>query len=177
MELHKLIENIIDQLSNVDESTDWKGNKNWQWLGAHDRCWRCGEIVGEEIEPGSMVRHHIIPDSEGGEKTEDNLSLLCGSCHNVVHRIHMGIIGAKLTRDKEWRTVGEVKGVLRISHKIPKKEHKLGDCPKCGKTAKITGVSEGYWGRNGMVVFLDCGTCGNLFAIPFLALEIPNDQK
>lgn len=171
--LKDLIERIIAHLSNVDESKNWKGNKNWQWLGANDRCWRCGGTVGEDIEPGSTVRHHIIPESEGGANTADNLSLLCGSCHNVVHGIHMGIIGAKRTRDEEWRTVGKIKGILRISQKLSDKEHKLSCCPQCGNTAKITGVSEGYWGRRGMAVFLDCGVCGHLFAIPFLALEIP----
>ncbi|MEW6607686.1 MAG: HNH endonuclease signature motif containing protein [bacterium] len=167
MELHKLVESIIIQLSKLDQSRNWKGELNWQWLGATDRCWRCGKVAGEEVEIGALERHHIIPRSEGGLDTDDNNSLLCGNCHNVVHRRHMGVIGSKQTRDKEWRSVLKSKSVC-ISQKMPDIKHALGKCTKCGSAGKIIGVSEGYWTNKGMVVFLECEDCRHLFAIPFL---------
>ena len=40
-------------------------------------CAICGND-GEEI-------HHIIPKSEGGNDTADNLVLLCHECHRKIH--------------------------------------------------------------------------------------------
>jgi hypothetical protein len=161
---------LIEQLTTVEESTNWKGKPNWQWLGATERCWRCGKVVGDEIEPGATERHHIIPKSEGGPNTDDNLALLCANCHEVIHKYRMNFIGMTRTRDGDWRTIADVKGILKISHKMRDSKHKLGRCTECGSTAKVTGVSEGYWGGKGMIVFLDCGACGHAFAIPFLEL-------
>jgi len=38
-----------------------------------------------EINVSRMQVHHILPVSEGGEDSEDNLVTLCSSCHNSVH--------------------------------------------------------------------------------------------
>ena len=31
--------------------------------------------------------HHIVPLREGGPDTEDNLMVVCGTCHDKIHRI------------------------------------------------------------------------------------------
>ena len=49
------------------------------------RCAWCGCYLTE--------RHHIIPFSEDGPSTEDNLILLCGSCHTDAHK-------GKISRDE-----------------------------------------------------------------------------
>lgn len=35
---------------------------------------------------GAVDRHHIIPRSENGENSEDNIILLCPNCHRRAHR-------------------------------------------------------------------------------------------
>jgi len=47
-------------------------------------CSRCGAVDGGRDRP-HVVKHHIIPLSEGGEDTEDNIEYLCLQCHGKVH--------------------------------------------------------------------------------------------
>lgn len=48
----------------------------------NDTCKMC-HIVNE---PYGMQVHHIIPVSDGGDDSENNLILLCYKCHVEVHR-------------------------------------------------------------------------------------------
>lgn len=48
------------------------------------RCARCGVEQGGRYGP-HIVRHHIIPLSQGGEDTEENIEYLCLQCHGRVH--------------------------------------------------------------------------------------------
>ena len=43
-------------------------------------CQKCGEWV-----PPGVPCHHIIPKSQGGEDTMENLTLLCLECHYKEH--------------------------------------------------------------------------------------------
>src|SRR2546421_5944179 len=107
MSIAGMVATLLDRLQHVDESTDWRGQKNWEKLGSQKNCWRCGGEFGKDVEPGSQVWHHIIPSSEGGPDSVDNRSLLCGNCHNAVHRFYLPTdrIGKKRTRDGKWRRV------------------------------------------------------------------------
>jgi len=52
------------------------------------RCQICGDYHGKRYNTGVTVEvhaHHIIPKSEGGTNTPDNLTTLCDFCHDVVH--------------------------------------------------------------------------------------------
>lgn len=57
---------------------------------ARDRCCVCGHLIPVdeiilEIEGGTLHQHHIIYFSEGGENAEENLLLVCPSCHTRIH--------------------------------------------------------------------------------------------
>lgn len=50
----------------------------------NNRCRACGY-------PGDLEAHHIVPVSEGGDNTQDNLITLCSKCHDEQHSRHMNI--------------------------------------------------------------------------------------
>jgi len=170
MNIVDMVATLIDGLQNVGESTDWRGKRNWVKLGSKTHCWRCGGEFGKDIEQGSHVWHHIIPASEGGTDTVDNRSLLCGNCHNVVHRYYLptGKIGKKRTRDGSWRRVAKFDEGIEIRQSLPIANSSLSSCRKCGSQGVINGVSEGYWYGQGMMVFMKCLGCSHRFAVPFI---------
>ena len=47
-------------------------------------CSRCGEVDNGEYGR-SLVKHHILPLSQGGEDKPENIEYLCLHCHGVVH--------------------------------------------------------------------------------------------
>ena len=48
-------------------------------LNKHKCCQKCGRTIDLEV-------HHIIPRSKGGTDDLENLQVLCGICHNDIHR-------------------------------------------------------------------------------------------
>lgn len=55
--------------------------KNRLWNTRLHLCARCNcELVWSIARP-----HHIVPVSEGGVDTDENLELLCSNCHLVEH--------------------------------------------------------------------------------------------
>jgi hypothetical protein len=55
--------------------------KAWEYAARkHQACFFCGS--NENLE-----HHHIIPVSEGGDNSHQNLISLCFSCHKKVHRM------------------------------------------------------------------------------------------
>jgi hypothetical protein len=170
MSIPDMVATLLDRLQHVDESTDWRGQKNWKKLGAHTSCWRCSGAFGKDTEPGSHVWHHIIPSSEGGPDTVDNRSLLCGNCHNVVHRFYLPTdrIGKNRTRDGKWRRVVKFEDGIELHQDISAADGSLSSCRECGSPGIVDAVSEGFWGGQGMVVFLTCSQCGHGFAVPFI---------
>lgn len=59
-------------------------------LGARDRCCLRGHLILEEelnraAESDTLHLHHIIHFSDEGANTEDNLMLVCPSCHAEIH--------------------------------------------------------------------------------------------
>lgn len=47
-------------------------------------CSRCGK-EDDGRYGGDIVRHHILPLSQGGEDEESNTEYLCLHCHGLVH--------------------------------------------------------------------------------------------
>ncbi|MCK4600806.1 HNH endonuclease [Candidatus Bipolaricaulota bacterium] len=170
MSIADMVATLLEGLQQVGESTDWRGQQNWVKLGSETHCWRCGGEFGKDIESGSHAWHHIIPTSEGGPDTADNRSLLCGNCHNVVHRYYLPTskIGKKRTRDGSWRRVAKFEEGIEISQSIPAADGSLSSCRDCETQGVIDGVSEGYWDGQGMMVFMKCPKCGLGFAVPFI---------
>lgn len=162
---------VLDNLVETSASIDRRGKRNWEHLGSKESCWRCGTALNK-LEPGSVVKHHILPKSEGGSESSDNKSILCSNCHSVVHTYYLptGKIGRKRTRDGASRLVGKFKDGTTISQLLPSPDHALGNCHKCGIQGKIVGVTEGYWNGEGLIVFLDCtnAKCGQKFGEPFI---------
>jgi len=164
---------LLDKIKHVDYSIDWRGQMNWEKLGSQTHCWRCGGEFGKDIESGSQVRHHIIPTSEGGPDTDNNRSLLCGNCHNVVHRFYLPTdrIGKKRTRDGKWRRVVKFDECIEISQDIPAANGSLSSCRECESCGIVVSVSEGYWDGEGMMIFLICSKCEHRFAVPFIGTK------
>lgn len=175
MSMVGMVATLLERLQHVDESTDWRGHKNWEKLDSQTNCWRCGGEFGKDIEPGSQAWHHIIPSSEGGPDTVDNRSLLCGNCHNAVHRFYLPTdrIGKKRTRDGKWRRVVKFEEGIELHQDIPSADGSLSSCQKCGSRGIVDGVSEGFWDGQGMVVFLTCSQCRDGFAVPFIGARNP----
>ncbi len=173
MSVAKIVFTLIDRLQNVEQSTDWRGQNNWEKIGSQTHCWRCGGEFGKDIEQGSHVWHHVIPTSEGGPDTIDNKSLLCGNCHNVVHRFYLPTdrIGKKRTRDGKWRRVIKFDEGIKLSQDIPASDGSLSSCRECEARGIVGGVSEGYWDGEGMMVFLKCSQCRHCFAVPFIGAK------
>lgn len=170
MSVAKMVFTILDRLQHVDQSIDWRGKTNWKKLGSDFHCWRCGGEFGKDLEMGSHAWHHIIPSSEGGSETFDNRSLLCGNCHNVVHRFYVPTdrIGKKRTREGKWRRVVKFEESGEIFHNISAVGGSLASCPECESLGIVVYVSEGYWDGEGMMVFLNCSECDHRFAVPFV---------
>lgn len=170
MSITGMVTTLLDRLQHVYESTDWRGQKNWEKFGSQTNCWRCGGEFGKDVEPGSQVWHHIIPSSEGCPDTVDNRSLLCGNCHNAVHRFYLPTdrIGKKRTRDGKWRRVVKFEEGIELRQDIHAADGSLSSCRECGSRGIVAGVSEGFWDGQGMVVFLTCSQCGDGFAVPFI---------
>jgi hypothetical protein len=59
-------------------------------LGARDRCCLRGHVIREEelnnaTESDTLHLHHIVFFSDEGPNTEENLMLVCPSCHALIH--------------------------------------------------------------------------------------------
>lgn len=52
-----------------------------------DNCMLCGKQAPFILKDGRpyLERHHIVPISEGGENTLDNIAFLCPNCHRRIH--------------------------------------------------------------------------------------------
>ena len=60
----------------------WKRIRD-KYVSQHPLCERC--LKEGRLTPVEEV-HHILPVSQGGRHTQDNLMSLCRSCHNKIHR-------------------------------------------------------------------------------------------
>jgi len=71
--------------------------RNLSWIDIYQKhkiksrlpkfCARC-KITNKELKKGEKLQiHHIIPISEGGLNTLENMILLCPKCHIWIHKI------------------------------------------------------------------------------------------
>jgi len=47
------------------------------------RCFICGEE-----NPNALQEHHNRPRAAGGTDEPENTTLLCGNCHDAVHKLY-----------------------------------------------------------------------------------------
>jgi len=47
----------------------------------------CHVHGGDQIDTRLLHEHHIVPRGYGGEDTSTNTVWLCGSCHDIIHRM------------------------------------------------------------------------------------------
>jgi len=76
----------------MGRNADWKGyGPNWDKLRKKTlerdnyTCQRCGYDPGCTGRSVPLQAHHIVPRSDGGADSLDNLITLCRSCHGVQH--------------------------------------------------------------------------------------------
>lgn len=62
-------------------------------------CQKCGRTIGLEV-------HHIKPHSQGGSDDLDNLEVLCGICHNDIHKYNRSEL-TKIGKEKAKKKKGE----------------------------------------------------------------------
>jgi hypothetical protein len=116
-----------------------------------------------------MIRHHIVPESEGGKSTPDNLSLLCADCHAFVHTVFYGTVGRGRTRHNGGRRLTGKKAKVQLTLLMDDPSKGLQDCRKCSGVGTVSGVFENYFDNDvGILVTLNCPVCGHKFAVPFL---------
>lgn len=132
-------------------------NERWKWLGAEDRCWRCGTEFTEEIRP---INHHLIPRSEGS--VSSNEALLCADCHYFLHTVKMksvGYRGVRPSRSRSPQIRAFVQQFYRTHAGRPPAQ-----CPKCGSTGKVVGVTEF---SKSIAITLAYPNCGYKFGAQF----------
>ena len=79
---------------------------------------RCRDCVARGRTVAATVPDHIIPLSQGGTDTDDNIRCLCGDCHKIRtaeqlgHSVSQGsdIDGRPLALDHPWNRKGEGAG-------------------------------------------------------------------
>ncbi len=81
--------------------------------GAGLRCEICtyeGEKLPRDLLECIFEAHHLVPLAELGERKTrlSDLSLLCASCHRVIHRL--------IARDRHWYTIAEAR--IAIAHGV-----------------------------------------------------------
>lgn len=169
---------ILDKIQSVQESYDRFGKRNWECFGSSDKCWRCCKTFGDPndgLEPGTQQRHHIVPESEGGTSTEDNIATLCANCHAVVHKFYLPY--ARLGRNRierdGGRLVGDFEGGVQITKLLEAGQEHSSYCAKCNVPCTVDGVTEGYWDGEGMLILLTCPKCLRGYADPYIGTRSP----
>ena len=133
--------------------------ERWKWLGAKDRCWRCGTQFTEEIKP---IVHHLIPRSEEGEGILGNLALLCANCHHFLHTTKMKSVGYRGARPSKSRSP-EVRAFAQRFYQAQAGPPPA-QCPKCSSTGKVVEVTEF---SKSIAITLACPNCGYRFVAQF----------
>ena len=64
----------------------WKRIRD-RYAAQHPLCERC--LEEGRLTPMAEV-HHILPVSQGGRHTDDNLMSLCHRCHQLIHMNELG---------------------------------------------------------------------------------------
>jgi len=122
------------------ERNSWKKTRENVLERDGRECKFCG--VSNEQHKAEYDRelsaHHIIPKSDGGSDTEDNLVTVCSSCHKTIEEIHgkavhqiLDDIIVQNPSDKEeatWSRIEKLCGVISDyleKHPTIKHEHEI----------------------------------------------------
>jgi 5-methylcytosine-specific restriction enzyme A len=77
----------------------------------------CG-LCGRAFERAALTKHHCKPKSKGG--TEDDVELLCGMCHGMIHATFTNqTLAAAYTTLEELRRAPELAKFIRWVRKQP----------------------------------------------------------
>jgi 5-methylcytosine-specific restriction protein A len=77
----------------------------------------CG-LCGRGFERGGLTRHHCLPRERGG--TSEDVELLCGQCHGMVHATYTNrTLAALYPTLAELRRAPELEKYIRWVRKQP----------------------------------------------------------
>jgi 5-methylcytosine-specific restriction protein A len=84
-----LVETECHNCGKIPDESNWE---NFEYTEDGFTCRECRikdegpsecELCGrEDVE---ITKHHLVPESQGGEDTADNIAFLCVSCHRKIH--------------------------------------------------------------------------------------------
>lgn len=105
------------------------------------RCVRCLSDTPE------VDIHHIIPLTEGGTNSDENLVVLCPTCHRVAHRYKLG---ARQLREYKRRAIEGRQSRLRLvgsSWTIPDGDHGPHLYPATELLLTLQQMAEGWYNQ------------------------------
>jgi len=71
------------------ESQEWERARERAKRRDQYRCRHCG-LTEADVSGLDLQVHHILPISQGGTHSLDNLATLCNGCHQKIHKRHDG---------------------------------------------------------------------------------------
>lgn len=75
-------------------------------------------LCGRSFTRGQLTKHHCLPRQKGG--TRDDVALLCGQCHGMVHATYTnGTLAIRYPTIEQLRTAPELTSYLRWVRKQP----------------------------------------------------------
>ena len=79
---------IMSRSTSSEYPADWGTRRRMVYRRDGYTCQNCGAEGGPygDVE---LHAHHIVPKSQGGSHSLNNLTTLCYSCHNAVHDHHI----------------------------------------------------------------------------------------
>ena len=76
------------------------------------------QLCGQSFPRAGLTKHHCLPKAKGG--TEDDVELICGQCHSMVHATFTNATLAVLYPTiRELRKAAELSAFIRWVRKQP----------------------------------------------------------
>jgi len=97
----------------------------WRWIGAVDRCWRCGGVLNSDF----IEEVPLIPEHLGGKRDNFNLAKLDSKCARLLRSKLLPSLSAE--NPFACPECGEVGRVLKIDEEEERIVFELW-CPQCG---------------------------------------------
>lgn len=110
--------------SNIASEKESRSEQSWRELRERvlkrdgNECQFCGKTNEKHLEETDrgLDAHHIIPKSDGGEDTLQNLVALCRSCHRTMESLH-GRAMKEIVDDEDAREeLEKVKGTKTATY-------------------------------------------------------------
>jgi hypothetical protein len=75
-------------------------------------------LCGRPFDRGRLTKHHCVPRQKGGD--QDDVELLCGQCHGMVHATYTNAtLAALYPTAAKLREAPELEGYLKWVRKQP----------------------------------------------------------